>query len=90
MNTPHAGIRLDKRKANTMSDFPKFEPYSTPDVLDYALQCAIVIGAVTLLFTILGSTFFGTTGLTVWLAVVGAVIWFVSFILRWMLHRYWQ
>ena len=73
-----------------MSEISRFEPYSTPDVLDYALQCAIMIGAVTLLLTIIGATFFGTTALTVWLAVITAIVWFVAFILRLLLHRYWQ
>jgi hypothetical protein len=73
-----------------MSQSSRFEPYSTPDVLDYGLQCAIMIGAVTLLLTIIGATFFGATAVTVWLAVIAAIVWFVAFILRLLLHRYWQ
>lgn len=73
-----------------MSNFPRFPPHSTPDVLDRLLFWTIRIAAVTFLFTVVGVTFIGRTLFAVWLVVIAAVVWFSAFVLRWLLHRFWH
>jgi hypothetical protein len=71
-----------------MSNFPKFAPHSIPDVLDRILFWAIRIAAVTFLFSVVGVAFIGTTPIAFWLVVISAIVWFVAFVLRWLLHRF--
>jgi hypothetical protein len=73
-----------------MSQFSRFAPYSTPDVLDRLLWWTIRIAAVTFLFSVVGVTFIGRTLFAVWIVVIAAIIWFVAYVLRWLLHRFWR
>ena len=71
-----------------MSNFPKYAPHSIPDVLDRILFWAIQIAAVTFLFSVVGVTFIGITPIAFWLVVISAIVWFVAFILRRLLHHF--
>jgi hypothetical protein len=72
-----------------MSDYPRFAPHSTPDILDRLLWWTIRISAVVFLFAVVGVTFIGQAAIGVWSVIISAIVWFIAFALRQVLHRFW-
>lgn len=72
-----------------MPSFPRFAPGTLPDILDRLLWWTIRISAVVFLFSVVGVTFIGRAQIGIWLVIISGAIWFCSFVLRWLLHRFW-
>ena len=72
-----------------MPEYTRFAPHSTPDILDRLLWWTIRISAVIFLFSVVGVTFIGQAAIGVWLVIISAIVWFVAFVLRQALHRFW-
>ena len=72
-----------------MPHYPRFAPHTTPDILDRILWWIGRSAPVIFLFAVLGVTFIGQAPIGVWLVIISAIVWFVAFVVRWLLHRFW-
>lgn len=72
-----------------MPNHSRFAPHSTPDVLDRLLWWTIRISAVVFLFSVVGVTFIGRAQIGIWLVIISAILWFIAYVSRWALFRFW-
>jgi hypothetical protein len=73
-----------------MPNYSRFAPHSTPDVLDRLLWWLSRIAPVVFLISVLIVTFFTRASLVVWLVIISAIVWFIAYVLRWALFRFWN